>query len=282
MKIISQKESDIQFSREGKNYSISSNILISLIIIIFLFMILLILALIIYKGILDLKKNKIQNDNQINHNQVNSISSQFQKEIVTKNNLPKISEKEINFYQQQLEWEMKLPYLAEINKMRIFEKRYPLPESIKCHEHLRLIGGLQDLMAFTSFLTRDTIFFEFGSGCTSMIAKYYTKKSYSVEGNKKWYEHGIKNGLNIILKDIKPDGRGLWCTPGTESTLEDWKQYFQAYKKEYNANLIFIDGRFRVACALDIFGKINDDTLVLIHEFYRVILIKVLFKIKVN
>ena len=127
-------------------------------------------------------------------------------------------------------------------------------------------------MAFTSFLTKDTVFFEFGSGCTSIIAKYYAKKVYSIEGNKKWYELGIKNGLkeNIILKDIKPEGNGkLWSTPGKDSNLEDWKEYFQAYKKEYNADVILIDGRFRVACAFDIFNKIKDDTIILMHEYYR-------------
>lgn len=129
-----------------------------------------------------------------------------------------------------------------------------------------------DLIAFTSFLTKDTIFFEFGSGCTSVMAKYYTKKSYAVEGNREQYEIGLKNNLkdNIIFKDIKPIKNGnLWSTPGKESSLQDWKNYFQAYKPEYNADVIFIDGRFRVACAFDIFNKIRNDTIILVHEFHR-------------
>lgn len=198
------------------------------------------------------------------------IDTSFNK-IMVKHKLKILSRQEIISQQKRLEYESKLLHLSTINKKRTFEKRFPLPSNINCYEHMRE-GGLQDLMAFTSFLTKDTIFFEFGSGCTSIIAKYYSKKSYSIEGNKKWYELGIKNGLkgNIILKDIKPDGKGnLWSTPGKKSNIKNWKNYFQAYKKEYNADVIFIDGRFRVACAFDIFSKIKDDTIILIHEYYR-------------
>ena len=187
------------------------------------------------------------------------------------NRLKIVSESENNLYQKLLQFESKIYHLQEINKKRTFEKRYPLPKEINCYEHMRELS-LMDLIAFTSFLTKDIIFFEFGSGCSSVIAKYYTKKSYAVEGNKEWYEIGLKNNLkdNIIFKDIKPIKNGrLWSTPGKESNLEDWKNYFQAYKSEYNADVIFIDGRFRVACAFDIFNKIKDDTIILIHEYFR-------------
>ena len=58
-----------------------------------------------------------------------------------------------------------------------------------------------------------------------------------------------------------------YCYPGKLSTLDDWKKYFQAYDSSYNADVILIDGRFKVATAMDIFDKIKEDTIVLIHEF---------------
>ena len=177
--------------------------------------------------------------------------------------LPKVSSHQIKLAYKILNFESNFIFLSEINKRRSFKVRYPLPKSIKCYQHMRE-GGLLDMVAFLSFLNKDIIFFEFGSGCTSVIAKYYAKKSYAVEGNLNWYKEGIKNGLknNIIFKDIKAIKKGhLWSEPGKESTLEDWKNYFQAYKKEYNADIIFIDGRFRVACAFDIFNKIKNETI---------------------
>ena len=64
--------------------------------------------------------------------------------------------------------------------------------------------------------------------------------------------------MQIIL-DLKAHGN--YGRPGPGTTVEDWKKYIQAYKKEYNADIILIDGRFRVACALDIFSKIRKDIL---------------------
>ena len=55
--------------------------------------------------------------------------------------------------------------------------------------------------------------------------------------------------------------------PGNETNITDWIKYIQAYKSEYMADIILIDGRFRVACALDIFSKIKKETIVLIHDY---------------
>ena len=89
-----------------------------------------------------------------------------------------------------------------------------------------------------------------------------------MEGCKVWYERGIKNGLkeNLIFHDLKPDNPS-WSYPGKKSNINDWKPYFQAYNSSYEADVIFIDGRFKVATAMDIFDKIKDDTIILIHEF---------------
>ena len=70
------------------------------------------------------------------------------------------------------------PYLEIINKKRTFEKRLPLTKDIKCKPHF----SEYELGAFLSFLTKNTIFFQTGSGCSSIIAKYYAKKTYAVEG----------------------------------------------------------------------------------------------------
>ena len=124
------------------------------------------------------------------------------------------------------------------------------------------------ILGFLSLLTESTIYFETGSGCSSVIAKYYSKKSYAVEGCRQFYELGLKNGLkNVLLfKDLKPDNP-IWSFPGKSSNLNDWKNYFQAYKVEYNADVILIDGRFKIATAMDVFNKIRNDTIILLHEY---------------
>ena len=211
-------------------------------------------------------KNKIKHK----YRKYNIIKHKYKKKKKQNDNFS-FSKEKIEQTYALLKKELKNPIYSEINKKRTFELRYPLPKQIKCFEHLAE-GRLLDMMVFTSFLTKNTTFFEYGSGCSTIIAKYYCKKTYAVEANIKWYNKGIKNGLKdiLIFKDLKCDGSGgVLSAPGKNSTLEDWKNFFQAYKKEYNADVILIDGRFRVSCAFDIFSKIRNDTIVFLHECNR-------------
>ena len=126
-----------------------------------------------------------------------------------------------NYYYRVLKKEADLPNLKEFYSKRTFEKRIPLPKEITCKPHIKN----EELIGFLSFLTKDTIFFETGSGCSSIIAKYYSKKTYAVEGCQKYYEYGIKNGLKdvIIFKDLKPDVSS-WSKPGKKSNLPYFKK----------------------------------------------------------
>ena len=113
------------------------------------------------------------------------------------------------------------------------------------------------------------IYFEFGSGGSTNVASFYNLTVYSVESDKMWHNKLKHSGIkaNYITIDLKAHGN--FGHPGIGTTVEDWKKYIQAYKSEYNADIVLIDGRFRVACALDIFPKIRNDTIVLIHDYVR-------------
>ena len=63
-----------------------------------------------------------------------------------------------------------MPQLKVIQN-RTLEKRLPLTKDIKCKPHIKE----PELIGFLSLLTKDTIFFETGSGCSSVIANYYVK-----------------------------------------------------------------------------------------------------------
>ena len=139
---------------------------------------------------------------------------------------------------------------------------FSLPKDIK----FKPLMTKNELRAFLYFMKPEKIYFEFGSGGSTNIASYFKVKTYSVESDKKWHEKLKNNGIiaNYITIDLKSTYSGY---PGKDTTINDWKKYIQAYKKEYNADIILIDGRFRVACALDIFSKIRIDTAVLIHDY---------------
>jgi hypothetical protein len=112
----------------------------------------------------------------------------------------------------------------------------------------------------------ENIYFEFGSGGSTNLASYFKLKTYSVESDIKWHAKLKSSGIiaNYITVDLKNTAFGY---PGNNTNINDWKKYIQAYKKEFNADVILIDGRFRVACALDIFSKIKNNTMVLVHDY---------------
>ena len=226
-----------------------------------LFVFIIIISNLIFLLYLILKKASLQRILKGHNLRNNNLKQELEKikMLIVKN------KKSLRSLQQQLQYEASMPHLKEMIKKRTFEVRLPLPKEIKCRPHL--IN--EELTAFLSLLTKDTIYFETGSGCSSIIAKYYAKKTYAVEGCKKYYEIGVKNGLKDVLlfNDLKPDNPS-WSFPGKKSNLNDWKKYFQAYKKEYNADVILIDGRFKVATAMNIFDKIRDDTIILLHEYF--------------
>ena len=114
----------------------------------------------------------------------------------------------------------------------------------------------------------NNIYFEFGAGGSTNLASYYKIKTFSVESDVEWHKKLKYSGIvaNYITIDLNVDHSGY---PGKGTNESDWKKYIQAYKSEYNANIILIDGRFRIACALDIFSKIKEDTLIFIHDYYR-------------
>ena len=140
--------------------------------------------------------------------------------------------------------------------------KWPIPKEIK----FKPLMTSKELKAFCFFMKPDNIYFEFGSGGSTNIASYYKVKTYSVESDINWHNYLKKNNIkaNYISVDLKAKSYGC---PGKQTNINDWKRYIKAYKSEYMANIILIDGRFRVACALDIFSKIKKDTIVLIHDY---------------
>lgn len=117
--------------------------------------------------------------------------------------------------------------------------------------------------------------FEFGSGYSTVwISKLDNiGKIISVENDKIWYDkitelvkkEGVYNIVSIKYVDTDSDGSS-WGTPKSQNLIK-WKNYYTSYQPEYKSNVIYIDGRFRVSCALDLVCKIDTSTYVFIDDF---------------
>ena len=147
-----------------------------------------------------------------------------------------------------------------------------------------------EINVFKKYLNHSQVYFEYGSGgSTYQAAKNPNiKKIYSVESDKQWH-NTLKNKIkienkhkiNFIFVDMKTKPN-TWGNPGAGSTINDWIKYSRQIlylpKEEVKKiDMIFIDGRFRVACCLNCYNVIRDDCKILFddflnREYYHIIL----------
>lgn len=135
--------------------------------------------------------------------------------------------------------------------------------------------------ALKEYLRAATIYNEFGAGWTTVQAAAMPNitRICSVESNTGWLnkvllEPGIRSGIvSRKIMFFQADFHGMhniWGAPVGIGAITSWPEY---YWKSWSvlsrdADLVLVDGRFRVACALltALFLK-NRDATVLIHDY---------------
>lgn len=134
-----------------------------------------------------------------------------------------------------------------------------------------------DQKLFDKYLEKSKRYFEFGSGNSTI---YVASKPHitflgSIENEQNWYNQtktNLKNvqrssELELIYNYIHTHSDGMpWGNPRKVDSIA-FKNYYSSYKPEYNADLILIDGRFRVSCCLDLYHKIGMDTVIFFDDF---------------
>jgi len=128
---------------------------------------------------------------------------------------------------------------------------------------------------FKELMMTSINYFEFGSGGSTVYASNHCQNVYSIESDKSWYENVVQNtnktkcNVQCIHVDIetKPNN---WGYPGDNCSNDKKRLYSNMFTSITNydkVDTILIDGRFRVACALNILPYINSDTRVLFDDF---------------
>lgn len=140
-----------------------------------------------------------------------------------------------------------------------------------------------DLQLFKKYLENPEhhYYFEYGSGGSTVYALNCSniEHVYSVESDKKWIlkiesEIGnkkIKDKLQFMELDLHVEPNS-WGTPIIDDKPK-WHLYSDAIlqlnqETIQKINVILIDGRFRVACALKLYQHINDDCIILFDDFF--------------
>ena len=134
-----------------------------------------------------------------------------------------------------------------------------------------------DRKMFYKYLDNTNVYFEYGSGGSTYQAsiRKNIKTIYSVESDivwqKKLKEIITNPNIHYIFNemDTKPNN---WGSPGKNATniqkINYSNQITKLSKEEQDSiNLVFIDGRFRVACCLKCYDIINDNCLIIFDDF---------------
>jgi hypothetical protein len=127
-----------------------------------------------------------------------------------------------------------------------------------------------EIDAFTRYRDKCHNYFEFGCGGSTVFCDSPLRKTKSVDNNEEW--------LNKVRPLVGPTTELIYINTGpvleygnpVDSTqMTGWAEYSLAFgQRDPNTDLVLVDGRFRVACALQIVLS-NYTGVILLHDSQR-------------
>ena len=120
-----------------------------------------------------------------------------------------------------------------------------------------------EIKIFEKHLSQASNYLEYGSGGSTVFASKFPLRIKSIESDSEWASK-IQKETRTEMNYINLGRTGGCGTPVDFSKKHLWPTYSQHYSDEFD--LVLIDGRFRVACFLDICLK-EGTPIVLFHDF---------------
>ena len=123
-----------------------------------------------------------------------------------------------------------------------------------------------EVRVFDKYLEGATHYLEYGSGGSTVHACNYNnlRKIKSIESDYKFFLTMKEKCDRSDIRYINVGKTGLCGIPIDKRDMYLWKNYSSNYSSEFD--LVLIDGRFRVACLLDIILK-SGNPIILFHDF---------------
>ncbi len=130
---------------------------------------------------------------------------------------------------------------------------------------------------FCSFLGVADRYLEFGTGGSTCLAAARVRQSLvSVDSSADWMRKVAETCAEqtqwlmpeMVLIDLGPIGQ--WGYPASAESRPRWPWYHQLVWDRpgiANTDVYFIDGRFRVACAMQVLLRCRPDAVLLMHDF---------------
>lgn len=131
----------------------------------------------------------------------------------------------------------------------------------------------QELLS--SYITLTTRYFEWGSGgSTDTYGRLTDGTVVSIENFKPWCDKVAnlpfvrcrEKNKSLHYKCIIPHATGPFGYPEDENRNGDFAEYLNAIAAHPNFDVVLVDGRWRVACAMISLDYIKDSTVVFMHD----------------
>ena len=140
-----------------------------------------------------------------------------------------------------------------------------------------------EIELFGKYLLKSSNYIEFGAGGSTIYAlEKNIKNIYSIETDISWINKLKKfkliqdklNKKELTIKYLDLECKWWkhvsWRSSTEFCSKKNWSLYSKlANECTFTPDLILIDGRFRVASALESIKIMNDDTFLLIHDYIR-------------
>jgi hypothetical protein len=141
----------------------------------------------------------------------------------------------------------------------------------------------KELALFTSFIKHSRRYLEFGCGGSTCVAARLVKQQVvSVDSSEEWIDKTFNEcneqsgarskemNLDMVHVDIGPLKE--WGWPADDQTRPNWRYYHSGVwdmdgLTAKDADLVFIDGRFRVACFMQTLLHCRPDVPIMVHDF---------------
>lgn len=134
------------------------------------------------------------------------------------------------------------------------------------HNFLMTVNNQEEEDFFLSHLKPEMRVLEYGSGSSTKAIAARVKEVVSIEHDLRWYNKMVAEmPANVTYVYVQPNSE-----PGPaydDGTYEDFKDYVNYPLSQGRFDLIFIDGRARVACAEVCKNLGHSETLVFIHDY---------------
>lgn len=121
------------------------------------------------------------------------------------------------------------------------------------------------------YMDKSSVFFEFGSGGSTHQAAKRNLKIYTVEAAQCWILQLQREFQQIKRMNPNFNPKITYLVADIQTSIQpsrdDILKYVRIYNhSQYKADLILIDGKFRLACLMNVYQQIDENTVIFLHE----------------